>query len=119
MRIDCKFAKEVLQKDVLNIASKQIFARWQAILSMFDFGIEIVNGSSNSLPSFFTREFLQGKQSCPQNYPEKKKGKLLPKPQNHKAYSNPKSTKENSQGIGMQTDPRDGHRPIDLVRTGN
>lgn len=90
---------------------------------MFDFGIEFVNGSSNSLPNFFTREFLQGKQSCLQNYLEKKKAKLLPKPHNHKACDiyglNPESTKENGQGIGMQTDPREGHRPIDLVRTGN
>ena len=27
IRIDCKFAKHVLEKDILNIASKQIFAR--------------------------------------------------------------------------------------------
>ena len=33
LRIDCKAAKHVLKKDVQNIASKQIFARWQAILS--------------------------------------------------------------------------------------
>ena len=31
LRVDCKSAKEVLQKDVQNLASKQIFARWQAI----------------------------------------------------------------------------------------
>ncbi|KAH1257104.1 Enzymatic polyprotein [Glycine max] len=33
IRIDYKSAKDILQKDVKNIASKQIFARWQAILS--------------------------------------------------------------------------------------
>ncbi|KAH1262561.1 polyprotein [Glycine max] len=33
VRVDCKSAKDILQKDVKNLASKQIFARWQAILS--------------------------------------------------------------------------------------
>ena len=61
LRIDCKSAKEILQKDVKNLVSKQIFARWQAILSAFDFEIEFIKGSTNSLPDFLTREFLQGK----------------------------------------------------------
>jgi len=61
LRIDCKFAKEVLQKDVQNLVSKQIFARWQAILSAFDLEIEFIKGINNSLPDFLTREFLQGK----------------------------------------------------------
>ena len=61
LRIDCKSAKEILQKDVKNLVSKQIFARWQAILSAFDFEIEFIKGSANSLPDFLTREFLQGK----------------------------------------------------------
>jgi hypothetical protein len=54
-------AKHVLEKDVQNIASKQIFARWQAILSIFVFDIEYIKGSQNSIPDFLTREFLQGK----------------------------------------------------------
>ena len=58
LRIDCQFAKFILEKDVQNIASKQIFARWQAILSIFDFDIEYLKGSNNSLPDFLTREFL-------------------------------------------------------------
>jgi len=37
------------------------FARWQAILSAFNFKIEFIKGESNSLPDFLTREFLQGK----------------------------------------------------------
>jgi len=41
--------------------SKQIFARWQAILSAFDFEIEFIKGVNNSLPDFLTKEFLQGK----------------------------------------------------------
>jgi serine/threonine-protein kinase RIO1 len=61
VRVDCKSAKDVLQKDVKNIASKQIFARWQAILSSFDFKIDYIKGESNSIPDFLTREFLQGK----------------------------------------------------------
>ena len=48
-------------KDVKNLVSKQIFARWQAILSAFDFDIEFIKGENNSLPDFLTREFLQGK----------------------------------------------------------
>ena len=56
--IDCKSAKEILQKDVWNLVSKQIFARWQAILSVFDFDIEFIKGSNNSLLDFLTREFL-------------------------------------------------------------
>ncbi|XLU98895.1 hypothetical protein S245_013235, partial [Arachis hypogaea] len=54
VRVDCKSAKDVLQNDVKNLASKQIFARWQAILSVFDFNIEHIKGNSNSLPDFLT-----------------------------------------------------------------
>ncbi|RID44655.1 hypothetical protein BRARA_I01436, partial [Brassica rapa] len=59
LRIDCKSAKDVLQKDVKNLASKQIFARWQTILSIFYFEIEFIKGDSNFVPDFLTREFLQ------------------------------------------------------------
>ena len=61
LRVDCKSAKEILQKDVQNLVSKQIFFRWQAILSVFDFEIEFIKGSSNVLHDFLSREFLQGK----------------------------------------------------------
>ena len=61
LRVDCKSAKDILQKDVQNIASEQIFARWQAILSIFDFEIEFIKKESNSFPNFLTREFLQRK----------------------------------------------------------
>jgi len=51
---------------VQNLVSKQIFARWQAILSAFDFDIDFIKGENNSLPDFLTREFLQGKSdNCP------------------------------------------------------
>ena len=55
LRIDYKSAKDVIQKDVKNLASKQIFARWQAILSIFDFEIEFIKGDSNFVPNFLTR----------------------------------------------------------------
>ena len=61
IRVDCKSVKYVLQKDIKNIASKQIFVRWQSILSIFDFDIEFIKESQNSIPDFLTREFLQGK----------------------------------------------------------
>jgi len=61
LRVDCKSAKEVLQKDVQNLASKQIFARWQAILSIFYFVIVYIKGDSNSIPDFLTQEFLQNR----------------------------------------------------------
>jgi len=61
VKVECKSAKHVFEKDVKNIASKQIFARWQAILSSFDFEIEYIKGEANCIPNFLTREFLQGK----------------------------------------------------------
>ena len=60
IRVDCASAKNILHQDVKNLASKQIFARWQAILSIFDFDIEYLKGTSNSLPDYLTREYLQG-----------------------------------------------------------
>ena len=62
LRVDCKSAKSVLQKDVKNIISKHIFARWQAILSNFDFQIEYIKIENNSIPNFLTREFLHDSQ---------------------------------------------------------
>ena len=59
LRIDCKSAKYVIEKDVENIASKHIFAQWQAILSVFYFDIEFIKGSQNTIPNFLTHEFLQ------------------------------------------------------------
>ena len=53
--------KHVLEKDVQNIESKQVFACRQSILSVFDFDIEYIKGSQNSIPDFLTREFLHNK----------------------------------------------------------
>ena len=61
LRVDCKSAKEVLQKDVQNLALKQIFARWQAILSIFYYDIVYIKGDSNLILNFLTREFLQNR----------------------------------------------------------
>lgn len=61
LRIECNTSKEVIQKDVQTVVSKQIFARWQTILYVFDFDIEYEKGEKTSLPYFLTREFLQGK----------------------------------------------------------
>nr|KYP41501.1 polyprotein [Cajanus cajan] len=71
LRIDCKSAKEVLEKDVKNLVSKQIFARWQSLISCFDFQIEFIKGKNNSIPDFLTREFLQG---FPYNHPNQTNG---------------------------------------------
>ena len=61
LRVDYKNTKEILQNDVQNIVTKQIFARWQAILLVIYFEIEFIKGDSNSLPDFLSREFLQRK----------------------------------------------------------
>ena len=58
LQIDCKSAKYIVEKDVENIASNHIFARWQAILSVFDFDIEYIKDSQNAIPDFLTHEFL-------------------------------------------------------------
>ena len=58
LKIDCKAAKDILQKDVKNLVSKQILPRWQTLLSNFDFEIEFIKEELNSLPDFLTREFL-------------------------------------------------------------
>ena len=57
LHIDCKSAKYVIEKVVENIVSKHIFAKLQAILSVFYF--EYIKGSQNTIPDFLTREFLQ------------------------------------------------------------
>ncbi|GAV82750.1 LOW QUALITY PROTEIN: hypothetical protein CFOL_v3_26201, partial [Cephalotus follicularis] len=60
IRVDCVVASSILNKYVKNLASKQIFARRQGILSSFDFTIEHIKGDSNSLLDYLTRDFLQG-----------------------------------------------------------
>ncbi|XP_028116482.1 uncharacterized protein LOC114314226 [Camellia sinensis] len=57
--VDCSVAKQIFKKDVANLAQRQIFATWQATLSVFDFDIDYIKGENNSLPDFLTREYLQ------------------------------------------------------------
>ena len=59
LRINCKSTKSVSEKDVKNLASKQIFAKWQDILSVFNFEIEHIRGENNCLSDFLTRVYLQ------------------------------------------------------------
>ena len=47
LKIDCKAAKDILQKDVKNLVSKQIFARWQALLSNFYFSFTFSENQNN------------------------------------------------------------------------
>ncbi|KAG9450354.1 hypothetical protein H6P81_010319 [Aristolochia fimbriata] len=60
LRVDCQACKHIIHKDVQNLVSKQIFTRWQFELSFYDFYIEYIAGTANSLPDFLTREFLTG-----------------------------------------------------------
>lgn len=55
LRIEFKLAKEVLENKIKNLASKQIFARWKTIPSMFDFIIEFIKEETNSFPDFLTK----------------------------------------------------------------
>lgn len=61
IKIDCKIVKSVLKKDVKNLVSKHIIARWQSLLSRFDFEIEHIEWIKNYIQDFLTWEFLQGK----------------------------------------------------------
>ena len=58
VRTDSKASKFIFEKDVKNFISKQIFARWQAILSCFDFTIEPIKGTSNCLANYLSREHI-------------------------------------------------------------
>ena len=60
LKIDCKVVKDILQKNVKNLISKQFFARWQTLLSNFDFEIEFIKGELDSFPDFLTWEFFVG-----------------------------------------------------------
>ena len=59
LRADCSSLKRVLENDAKGLIAKLIFARWQAMFSLFCFDIEHINGEFNSLPEYFTRENLQ------------------------------------------------------------
>jgi hypothetical protein len=48
----------MFNKDFKHDVSKQIFARWQANLAPFNFEIQYIKGTNNSLPDFLSREYL-------------------------------------------------------------
>jgi hypothetical protein len=58
LRTDVVAMKRVLNKEVKK-ASDAKFARWQALFSNFDFYIEHIQGTSNSILDFLSREHLQ------------------------------------------------------------
>ena len=59
IKTDCQAAKFILNKDFKHDVSKQMFARWQANLTCFDFEVQYKKGVDNNLPDFLTREYLQ------------------------------------------------------------
>lgn len=54
---DCKSLAVNLKNDVKNLASKQIFVRWQQEFSVFDFDVKHISGKDNCIPDFLTQEF--------------------------------------------------------------
>ena len=44
IKTNSRASKFVLEKDVKNLISKQMFAKWQAILSCFDFEVLLIKG---------------------------------------------------------------------------
>jgi hypothetical protein len=65
-----KILQKISQKDDNNnnIASKQIFTKWQVILSSlnhFDFKIEYIKRESNSIPDSLTHDLFSGKMNKP------------------------------------------------------
>ena len=52
---------KVLNKDIKSPSDAK-FARWQALFSNFDFSVEHIKGTINSIPDFLSKEHLQA--SC-------------------------------------------------------
>ena len=61
LKTDSRASKFILEKDEKIVVSKQIFARWQAILSCFDFEVVPIKGKQNPLADYLSREFLTPK----------------------------------------------------------
>jgi len=92
LRSNYKSVKEILPKHVAYLVSKQIVARWQDILSTFDFEIEFLDYVNNSSPDFLTREFWQGtsdtnislqEQNMSSSKSKKDKGKAIQKAEDY------------------------------------
>ena len=54
-----------MKKDIKNLVSKKIFARWQAKLSFFDFEIDYIKGG-RVIPLYFTDGRDRGRIFSPQ-----------------------------------------------------
>jgi hypothetical protein len=120
--IDCKSAKYVLEKDVENIASKHIFARWQSILNIFDLKLNILKEaktpSLTSLSMNFCRIKMASKNAKkatstsskipPNKLPEIKPELVTPSqlvrynPQQASSQNNPSSSRMVSLGKPVQ-----------------
>ncbi|KAK9134325.1 hypothetical protein Syun_013655 [Stephania yunnanensis] len=59
IRVDCQSAKSIFSKDVKNLAAKQVFARWQAILSILILILHIYQGNQILFLTFCLLNFLQ------------------------------------------------------------
>jgi hypothetical protein len=58
LRTDAAAMNKVLHKELRNPGDHK-FARWQALFGNFDFSIEHIKGTNNSLADFLSREHLQ------------------------------------------------------------
>lgn len=58
LRTDASALQKVLTKDIRK-AGEAKFARWQEIFANFDFQVEYIKGAENSLPDFFSREYIE------------------------------------------------------------
>ena len=58
LRTDVAAVNKVLNKDIKSPGDTK-FARWQALFSNFDFSVEHIKGTDNSIPEFLSREHLQ------------------------------------------------------------
>lgn len=60
LRTDVVTMNKVLHKE-LKASGDHKFSRWQALFNNFDFSIEHIRGTTNSLADFLSRENLQNK----------------------------------------------------------
>ena len=65
IKTDSRASKFVLEKKCQEFVSKQIFARWQAILSCFNSQILPIKGVENPFADYLSREFLLSNKNSP------------------------------------------------------
>lgn len=59
LRTDCKVFKDIMQKNNLDFLSQTRILRWQQWFSQFEFDIEWIQGTSNSIADSPTREIYE------------------------------------------------------------